>query len=177
MDILNEDNDDSGLILRYTDINNYIRFHHTLDNAYNGGRTPSLSGCQGKGSFLVLRKAGKETCLKTSTWKYTQGKYHSFRVVSKTSTGTVQVYVDGSKLIDYTGSSIKNMAGSPGIWQAHSQIKMKAFKYTVQTPISPPPQTNVVTPAFGDMDKDGMTNTQSGSQDWFVRVFCLVQQS
>ena len=58
--IWNEDDDDSGVVWRYTDKQNYVRFHHTLNNAYNSGRKPALLGCQGLGSFVVVRKAGKE---------------------------------------------------------------------------------------------------------------------
>merc|ERR1712054_617557 len=172
--ILNEDNDDSGVVLRYVDKNNYIRFHHTLDNAYNSdGR---VSGCRGKGSFLVLRKGGKETGLKTSTWKYTQGKWHTFRVISQTTLGKIQVYVEGSKLIDYTSSTIKGLSGSCGIWLAHSQMKMDSFSYKLFSPlVAPKPLMDgkIYKPSFGDMQKGGMHNLESGSQDWGNDGSCL----
>ena len=146
--ILNEDNDDSGVILRYTDKNNYIRFHHTLDNAYNSdGR---VSGCQGKGSFLVLRKGGKETCLATSTWKYSQGKWHTFRVISKTTTGQIKVYVDGQLLVDHSSATVKGLTGSCGIWVAHSQMKMDSFSFMlIKAPVVKPPKPVNITGATG----------------------------
>ncbi len=100
VDINNKDNDDSGVVFRYTDKNNFIRFHHTLDYEYNAGTTGGIKGgCTGKGSFLVVRKNGKETCLKKLGWKYKQNKFHSYRISSK-SNGAIKIWVDGSVLMD-----------------------------------------------------------------------------
>jgi hypothetical protein len=135
--IWNEDDDDSGVVWRYTDKQNYVRFHHTLNNAYNSGRKPALSGCQGLGSFVVVRKAGKETCLKTHNWKYTKGKWHTYKVVSSAKPGgAAKIYMDGALIADVKTGLTK---GTVGIWQAHSQLRIKGFKYSVQKPVPPPP--------------------------------------
>jgi len=130
VDIKNMDNDDSGVVFRYTDKNNFIRFHHTLDYEYNKQTKGGIKGgCQGKGSFLVVRKAGKETCLKTNGWKYARNKFHSFRILSKTN-GQITIWVDGSKLMDVKNPSSTNLKkGSAGIFVGHSQIQIKNFKY------------------------------------------------
>merc|ERR1712048_581362 len=98
----NRDNDDSGFVFRFKDKNNFIRFHHTIQHVYNnqGNKKHWISGgtnngncISGTGSYLVVRKGGKEYCAKRTTWKYTQNKYHNFRIISKIS-GQVQVYID-----------------------------------------------------------------------------------
>ena len=68
VDIKNKDNDDSGVVFRFTDKNNFIRFHHTLENQYNKNTKGGIvGGCTGTGSFLVVRKNGKECCAKNTT--------------------------------------------------------------------------------------------------------------
>ena len=95
VDINNMDNDDSGMVFRFQDKNNFIRFHHTTDNQYNGGTKGGISGgCTGKGSFLVVRKNGKEYCAKKTGWTYTRNKYHAFKVSTKID-GSIKIYVDG----------------------------------------------------------------------------------
>merc|ERR1712176_104831 len=152
------DNDDSGVVFRYTDKNNFIRFHHTLDYEYNKDTKGGIKGgCKGKGSFLVVRKNGKETCLKTSGWKYTRNKFHTFRIVSKTN-GQITIWVDGSKLMDVKNPAATNLKkGSVGIFVGHSQIQIKNLQYIITVPggAKPPPKLvqKKVNPKFSDMVK------------------------
>ena len=96
VDINNLDNDDSGVVFRFKDKNNFIRLHHTLENQYNKNTKGGIAngGCTGTGSFLVVRKNGKEYCAKKTSWKYTQNKFHTFKVTT-TISGGVQIWVDG----------------------------------------------------------------------------------
>ena len=96
VDINNRDNDDSGMVFRFKDKNNFIRFHHTLENQYNKNTKGGIAngGCTGTGSFLVVRKNGKEYCAKKTSWKYTQKKFHSFKINTKKD-GSIKIYVDG----------------------------------------------------------------------------------
>ena len=116
--IKNVDDDDSGVVFRYTDKNNFIRFHHTLNNVYNGATKGGIKGgcTKGLGSFLVVRKAGKETCLKQSSWKYTQHKFHTFKVSTKTN-GEIKIWVDGSLLM--------NVVVGAHLWNACGEIVLR----------------------------------------------------
>ena len=126
VDIMSADSNDNGVVIRYIDSSNYIRFHHTDGDdipAYNNGRQPPLQGCKNHGIFLVLRKNAKETCLMANytlpslSDHFAENLYHHYRVISMTSTGILKIYVDGILLINYTNAAIKGMAGSSGIWQ------------------------------------------------------------
>ena len=107
VDQKNRDNDDSGFVFRFQDKNNFIRFHHTIQNQYNngGGSKGQVKGCTGLGSFLVVRKNGKEYCAKKTNWKYTQNKYHNFRIISAPSKSQVAVYIDGKLHMDVKASA------------------------------------------------------------------------
>ena len=99
VDINNHDNDDSGVVFRFQDKNNFIRFHTTRDNEYNQLTTGGIQGgCTGKGSFLVVRKNGKEYCAGKSNWMYTQNRYHSFKVRT-TADGSIDIWVDRKLLM------------------------------------------------------------------------------
>ena len=100
VDINNRDNDDSGVVFRFKDKNNFIRFHHTLENQYNKNTKGGIvGGCTGTGSFLVVRKNAKEYCLGTHPWKYKQGAYHKFTVLTRVN-GAIKIWVDGNLVFD-----------------------------------------------------------------------------
>ena len=104
VDIKNKDNDDSGVVFRFQDKNNFIRFHSTLQNVYNVGTKGGIQGgCTDVGSYLVVRKNGKEYCARKSTWRYTQNRYQNLRVSTKAD-GSIKIYTDGKLLIDSTVS-------------------------------------------------------------------------
>merc|ERR1712046_219572 len=85
----------------------------------------------GTGSYLVVRKGGKEYCAKKTGWKYTQNKYHKFRIVSKIN-GKVQIYIDGKNHMDLTLPSTYNLkVGTFGIFVAWSQIDFKNIQYKI----------------------------------------------
>jgi hypothetical protein len=143
----NRDNDDSGFVFRFQDKNNFIRFHHTIQNVYNnggnkkhwiGGGKNNGNCISGTGSYLVVRKGGKEYCAKRTTWKYKQGAYHNFRIISKIN-GQVQVYIDKKLHMNVKLPSTYNLkVGTFGIFVAWSQIEFKnvQYKYAVDQPLS-----------------------------------------
>jgi hypothetical protein len=143
----NRDNDDSGVVFRFKDKNNFIRFHHTIQNVYNnggnkkhwiGGGKNNGNCISGTGSYLVVRKGGKEYCAKRTTWKYKQGAYHNFRIISKIN-GQVQVYIDKKLHMNVKLPSTYNLkVGTFGIFVAWSQIEFKnvQYKYAVDQPLS-----------------------------------------
>jgi len=147
LDAKNKDNDDSGVVFRFKDKNNFIRFHHTIQHVYNknGNRKHWINGgtnngncVSGVGSYLVVRKGGKEYCAKKTGWKYTQNKYHNFRIVSKIN-GKVQIYIDGKIHMDLTLPSTYNLkVGTFGVFVAFSQIDFKniQYKYPTVQPLS-----------------------------------------
>ena len=115
--IKNSDDDDSGVVFRYNDKSNFIRFHHTLDNEYNAATNGGIKGgCTGKGSFLVVRKGGKETCLSKKGWKYTRNKWHTFKISTKTN-GEIKIWVDGSLLM--------NVVVGAHLWNACGEIVLR----------------------------------------------------
>merc|ERR1712048_109078 len=83
----NRDNDDSGFVFRFKDKNNFIRFHHTIQNIYNKNTKGGIQGgCTSKvGSYLVVRKAGKEYCMQEHSWKYKQNAFHTITVLTRTN--------------------------------------------------------------------------------------------
>jgi hypothetical protein len=147
VDQKNRDNDDSGFVFRFKDKNNFIRFHHTIQNVYNnggnkkhwiGGGKNNGNCISGTGSYLVVRKGGKEYCAKRTTWKYKQGAYHNFRIISKIN-GQVQVYIDKKLHMNVKLPSTYNLkVGTFGIFVAWSQIEFKnvQYKYAVDQPLS-----------------------------------------
>jgi hypothetical protein len=50
--------------------------------------------------------------------------------------GAAKIYMDGALIADVKTGLTK---GTVGIWQAHSQLRIKGFKYSVQKPVPPPP--------------------------------------
>lgn len=137
VDAKNKDNDDSGMVFRFKDKNNFIRFHHTIQNVYNngGGAKGQVKGCTGVGSFLVVRKNGKEYCAKKTGWKYTQGKYHRFRITTKVD-GTIKIWIDGKVHMSLKLPAAWNQnVGTYGMMVAFSQIEFKNLKITYPGPV------------------------------------------
>merc|ERR1712187_1049670 len=122
VNIKNADNDDSGVVFRFQDKNNFIRFHHTLQNVYNKNakwRTWINGGCTGPNSFVVVRKGGKEYCAKKTGWKYVQNRYHSFKVNTKTD-GSIKIWIDGNMHINMKLPSQWNQnVGTFGLFVAY----------------------------------------------------------
>jgi len=143
VDQKNRDNDDSGFVFRFKDKNNFIRFHHTIQHVYNtqGNKKHWINGgknngncVSGIGSYLVVRKGGKEYCAKKTGWKYTQNKYHKFKVSSTPSNRKVKIYIDGKVHMDITLPTTYNLkTGTYGIFVAWSQIDFKNVQFTYQT--------------------------------------------
>ena len=112
VDIKNKDNDDSGVVFRFQDKNNFIRFHHTAQHVYNKNAKSGVwanEGCTSSiGSYLVVRKGGREYCAKKTTWKYTQNRYHSLKVSTKTD-GSIKIWIDGKLHIDSKARVLKSI--------------------------------------------------------------------
>merc|ERR1712037_615648 len=124
------------------DINNkdnFIRFHHTLENQYNKNTKGGIvGGCTGTGSFLVVRKNAKEYCAKKTGWKYKQGKFHKFKISTKAD-GTIKIWIDGSLHINLKLPAAWNPnVGTYGLFVAYSQIQFKNVRhiYPVPAPLS-----------------------------------------